>query len=219
MKARLALAVLLVVSINAVALSDTTTVQLIIPDVPKDSGWDAIFDSAVNVGIPVPVDDIVFDGNGGYVVIQIEPKTFRDFTPIAIRFQQRLVDAVRVIRIADESIMNLTGVEWTDFHWELRDPVDGVAVFDASDPGSFSVAPFTNKDLTLTALYADEPGAVPAGTLFSPGVGSGPLYIVTDPGQGLMSFTLIQYPTPEPGTMALLALGGVVVLWRKPRKA
>lgn len=208
MKARLALAVLLVASINPVALSDTVIVPL---DHGSVSGWNAIFDDDV-AGVVV---DVVTDD---YVMIQIEPKIFLDFAPIAFTFQQHLPDAVGVIRIADESITNATGVEWTDFHWELMvDSVNGTAVFDDTDPGNFNIAPFTNKDLHPATLDADA-GIVLPGGLFSPGHGSGPLYIVTDPGQELLRFTLIQYPTPEPVTMAMLALGSAAVLMRRRRR-
>ena len=220
MKARSTVVVLLVSAVLSLAGASQAaeiTVSLTIPPQALDSGWDATYEDNGDIGIPVPVDAIDLTGNG-YVVIEII-KTFRDFnTPISIKFEQRLADAVDVIRIAEEAVTNLTGVPWTDYHWKLIDVTGGVAFFDTTDPGNFSVSPFTNKNLQSDLLEADG-GVVPAGGLFAPGYGSGPLYIVTDPaGQQMVNFTLVQYPTPEPATMSVLVLGAAALLIRRRRR-
>jgi len=206
MKIRVALVVLFLSA--GVSMADVMTLPLIL-----DSGWDATINDTENVGIVVDAVSTVED----YVVIEII-KTFRDFTPIVIDFQAR-ANAVGTIRISDETIVNLTGVDWTDYHWEIVDVQGGTATF--ADPGDFSVAPFETKNLTLSTLDAFGGGTVPGnGAVFAPGLNSGPLDIVTDPaGAGPVSFKLVQYPTPEPATMTVLALGGLIALRRRRRKA
>lgn len=201
----------------------------------SDSGWDAVITDDVNTGIVV---DIVADD---FVVIEIV-KIFADaplpggqFTPNVITFRQRLDDELTFddIRIADESIFNATGAEWTDYHWRL---VGQAAAFDrqATDAGGFSVSPFTGKTWgpSQTGWDLNTPGAHPAtldvfggavadqGT-FSPGRDSGPLFIdvnLSEDGPARTEFVLVQTPTPEPGTAVVVALGGLVALFRRRRR-
>jgi len=206
MKIRIALVVVFLSA--GVSMADVMTLPLVL-----DSGWDATINDSENVDIVVDAINVVED----YVVIEIF-KNFRDFdTPIVIDFESS-PNAVNIIRISDENIVNLTGVDWTDYHWEIINVTGGTATF--ADPGDFSVAPFDTKVLTLDTLDAFGGGPVLDGSVFAPGQNSGPLDIVTDPaGVELVSFTLVQYPTPEPATLAVLALGGLVLLRRRRRRA
>jgi hypothetical protein len=109
-----------------------------------DSGWDAVLTDNVYTG--VFVDDV----GTGFVLIEIA-KTFYlpprqgQFPANVIGFRQRLDDSatVPVIRIKDETIINLTGVPWTDYHWEIN---GSMAAFDraATEAGGFATLPFTN---------------------------------------------------------------------------
>ena len=127
---------------GAPALAGLITVDLIDPGTGDDSGWDAVYDdSLVSFGVQgVTV--------GSAVVVEIQ-KTFTDppvggsIPPIDIAFQPG-AGAVPAIRIADEIIINNTGVTWTDFHWEL----DGAAVFDPTQ-GFVSIDPFTNSQYSM----------------------------------------------------------------------
>jgi hypothetical protein len=211
------------------ALANTAHTDVIKPLVlgDHDSGWDAILTDDVNSGVIV---DVVGDD---YVIIEIT-KIFHDapsggvFTPNLIGFRQRLDDAntVATIRIADEFILNDTGTEWTDYHWEI---VGDAAAFDmiATDAGGFSISPFTVKSWgpAQTGWDANHPatldvsgGVVSSPSVYMPGSSGGSLYIDVDLSLAESDFTLKQTPTPEPGTLALLVLGGSLILARRRRR-
>ena len=203
-----------------------------------DSGWDAVIADNVNTGIVI---DLI---TSEYVVIEIA-KIFPDppsatgrFTPNLIEFRQRLGDAETLtdIRIADEIIFNATGSEWEDYHWRI---VGEAAAFDrpATEAGGFSINPFTNKtwgpsqvgwDLSSPDSPGDHPavlnvdgGLVPDRRSFLPGLGSEPLFIdvkLGEPGVMDSDFILVQTPTPEPATAAVVALGGMVMVLRRRRR-
>lgn len=214
MKIRVALVVLFLSA--GVSVADVMTLPLIL-----DSGWDASVSDPEDVHIVV--DDISRAPGNEYVLISIT-KNFDDInTPVVIDFQSRVVSQqpfvgpVDIVRISGEDIFNGTGVDWTRYHWEITNVTGGTAVF--ADPGNFSVAPFDTKNLTVHTLEAFGGQPVFDGTTFAPGQNSGPLDIVTvaDAGQ-LVGFTLVQYPIPEPATIAVLVLGGLVVLGRRRRR-
>jgi len=182
----------------------------------QPSGWEARYDDAL-VGVTVDMLETV-GLTPGYVDIEIG-KQFTDFVNVPVEFFQIAPNPVPVIRIVDETMANSTGRVWTDFHWELAGP----ATF--SDPDDFYIGPFTRKILTATTLDVDlgVVGDAPPNNIFRPGdpdQPGGPLYIHPAIGQepDFTSFTLIQYPTPEPGTMALLAVGGAALLRRRRRR-
>jgi hypothetical protein len=187
-------------------------------------GWVA---STVNVGEA----SIVVDAETSeYIVIQISkdftdpPDEFGNFPGILIDFVQADPNAVPRIIIADESITNFTGVEWTDYHWQILDGTD--AWFNQSESAGWTVDPFTNKTWTdiigvnmAQGLDADG-GVVPDfGASFFPGGSVDPNdHLVIDINlTGTSSFTFKQFPTPEPATLTLLALGGAALLRRRVR--
>jgi len=192
----------------------------------KDSGWDAIV--ADNICNAVAVDMI----GSNYVLIQItkiftDPPSAGQYTPNLIRFHQRLGDrnTVGSIRIADESIFNYTGSDWTDYHWEI----DGsAAAFNiaATDNSGFSVSPFTNEtwgppptgwDANHASALNVCDGVVSNLSWFYPGSRSGTLHIDVDLGRQNSDFTLQQMPTPEPCSMVVLGCGGMLMFLRRTR--
>lgn len=229
--AALAAAILVGLGGAAPAVAGIITVPLVDTVHGIDSGWDATFDDVGVTGITV--DQVKFNLTGGYVLIQVRkdfligpnPETGQ-FPTLHIVFSQRLDDlhTTGTIRIADEVISNHTGVAWTDFHWGLID--QGHAWFDIAASGQFGIVPppgFQNQTWVprpaepgkadILEAYA---GLVPNGSAYFPGVDDGDLVIRTDLAyQDPVSFGLKEYPTPEPATVALLAVGGLGLLARR----
>ncbi len=191
-----------------------------------DSGWSIIMPDDTANGIVV---DAVTDS---YVRIEIakiftEPLKDGEFTPRTYTFYQRLIDGTTVptIQITDENIRNLTGSDWTDYHWEI---IGRSAAFDrdATDGSGFSTSPLVVKTWgpAQVGWNADHPatldvegGVVPNGGVYSPGLDAGKLYIDVDLDQDDSTFMLKQVPTPEPGALILLLLGSGIALTRRLR--
>lgn len=196
--------------------------------IPLAGGWQADVQNPAHVSLTV--DTVGAD----FIVVEVA-KDFTEppgvggvFPPLLIDFQQIAPDENTVPRIiiADETITNQTGVPWTDFHWAVLN--DGDAWFDVSDSMSFSVSPFTNKTFSDPGNVFGDPdratdlavdgGIVLPGQSFFPGggPGNGDLVIATDlSGGDPLSFTLKEFPTPEPGSVLLLGLLGVWGLRRR----
>jgi hypothetical protein len=206
-----------------VATSQGALVTIALKDATgTDSGWDALIPDDIHTGIVV--DKIT----SSYVRIEI----FKDLlpgtdqrTPHQILFQPRVgaAPAVSTIRITDETIINDTGWTWLDYHWSIT----GAASFNKTltDASGFSLAPFQTKTWS-TAIDTDHyldlgasNGAVAPGGIFRPGLAGGELVIDISTNANSRSFTLMQYPTPEPATMVTLVLGGLGVLARRRRTA
>ncbi|MBA7554762.1 hypothetical protein ES705_47393 [subsurface metagenome] len=151
------------------------------------------------------------------------------FATIAIQFQQVSADAVSQIIIADEIITNSTGVDWTDFHWELLNGPDAVFDSAATLAAGFYTSPLDNKTFGSgdTSLMVDGFGLGPggsdavvaAGAVWFPGDGAtnGELFIDVVPSaqEPYTVFTLKETPTPEPATLGLLLIGGLALLRRR----
>jgi hypothetical protein len=186
----------------------------------QDSGWTVTL--ADNVHSGVVVDSIT----SSYVIIEVI-KTFwtgpesGQFNPNLIQFTQRLDSAHTVpsIWITSEAITNLTGADWTGYHWE----VDGAAAAfnkDQTDASVLSIGPFVNQTWGPSpvgqpshAMTLDvDGGTIADGDTYFPGSAHGRLYVDVDLGTSPVSFTLKQYPTPEPCSMGLLLLGAVGML-------
>lgn len=227
----LALAVLLAVACPAMAAPvgfRPITPLALVDTNGNDSGWDVYLYDAAHTGVTV---DVV-GSNAAYVRLEIgksfnQPPVNGIYSTNVIQFVQRLDDAhtAAVIQINDEAILNLTGYDWNDYHWE----VSGNGAFNqtATDSSNFSIAPFTikawgNPPSGFASGYADSlflsGGTVPAGGSFFPGNATGILYLTADrSGDSPASITLTQYPTPEPASLALILGGAAVAFFRRRR--
>jgi hypothetical protein len=198
-----------------------------------DGGWQA---TVVDPGTAFIVNDPPLPGPPDTPVIEIS-KDFVDppgpagaYPPINIVFQQIAPDASTSSRIiiADEVITNLTGTDWTDYHWQILD--SGDAWFNVPLSSGWSVNPFTGP-----ATFSDPNnifggdddratdidvfgGPVFDNTSFNPGVLGGELVIDANLAGSAtpVVFTFKQFPTPEPSTLALLAVG-LLVFRRRQR--
>jgi len=173
--------------------------------IPLGGGWEAQVPNLSQVSINV--DSVTSE----FVAIEIskdftEPYNGIGFPGLSILFTQVAADAVTSPRIVilDESVTNLTGSDWTDYHMAIDS--GGEVEFDIAASLGFSMAPFTNQLLTLTTLDADG-GVVFNNSSFFPGAGPGELVMFADLSGDPVSFSLIEFPTPEPATLALLVLG------------
>lgn len=188
-------------------------------------GWRANWPTLPG-GLDIQVDQLTPE----FVKVRI----IKDFTapPSGGVFEPRLIDFVQIkpdaetvpqIIITQETISNQTGSPWTDYHWAVFN--QGEVWFKVPESAGFDVSPFTNKVFSDPYLIFNDPnratdldvdgGLVPAGGTFLPGAAAGDLCIGIDLTASLpVSFTFKQFPTPEPASLALVALS-VVALRRR----
>lgn len=190
-----------------------------------DSGWQADWPANLD-----PYVDINFNGATStniYIQKSAEfiqgPDEFGQFPSIPITFRQIDASTITQIVIQDEIITNSTGVDWTDFHFDL---LDGNDAFFKDDPGFF----FTTSPLDHQVFSADKQSfdvdgfglgpngtdaVVPKNSVWNPGDGAtdGNLVISVVSGTGgtYTTFTLKETPTPEPASLVLLALGALML--------
>jgi hypothetical protein len=185
-----------------------------------NSGWQAIFDPALDPYVDLMVDQVTHD-----TVYLEKSAEFRDppnqgvFPAIAIVFQQIAANAVPHIVITDEIVTNHTGANWTDFHFNLLDhneaKFDHATVFN-TDP--FSHQQFVNDDngFWVDGFGTGHNGAdavIPNNGIWFP---HGRLIIDATPHANLpfALFSFKEQPTPEPAS-ALLLLAGALFLRRR----
>jgi hypothetical protein len=206
------------VSLAVCASASAATVPL------GTSGWQATWDASLD-----PFVNITFIQQVGDTVV-IEktaeftqgPDEFGLFPTIPITFQQVAPSTVNEIVIAQETLTNSTGVDWTDFHWDL---LDGGDVWFDTVGFQFDTTPLTNQAFSPdnTSFFVDGFGLGPGGTdavvadgtTWTPGAGPNDNLVMDVVSTGSTVFTLKETPTPEPGTLALLALGAIGVLRRR----
>jgi len=192
-----------------------------------DSGWSVTYDDAY-VDIAV---DLVNMGKD-FVLIEVS-KDFAQpgypLTSILMDFIQREDDAqtVSTIIIADESITNLTGVAWTDYHWQLLDHDEVWFDIELSTTFGIQADPhfktqiwhtLPNDPSKANALTVED-GVVADFSSYFPGMDASDLVIAVDLGnEGPVSFEFKQYPTPAPATMALMGLGLVAIVLQGKRR-
>jgi hypothetical protein len=187
------------------------------------ASWDPSLDSYVSIGAKGVVNDAVYIEKSAEF---IQPPVNGIFPSIAVVFRQTGPSTVTDIVIDDEIITNSTGVDWTDFHFEVLNGPD--AKFDPVATGGsggdlpigWTIAPFTQAAFTADLLELNVwGGVVPAGGLWFPGDGAtnGQLWIdvVSKHNLPYTVFTLKETPTPEPIAVSLFVLSGVVLLRRR----
>ena len=210
-----------------------------------DSGWTATVEAGASIGIVVRSVDLGDDPYVRIQIDKgfFDPPEGGVFAANRVHFWQHLDDAYTVSRIEidDEAIYNFTGADWTGYHWEI---VGAGAAFDktATEDSGFSQAnPSSIDPFTIMTWGPAQTGwdvGHPASLDLSGGVVGGdvvdpdwlPFWPAMEAGEGMLiidvdlslpkpdsDFLLVQYPTPEPGTMALLALGACALLGRARR--
>jgi hypothetical protein len=196
------------VALGSAAFADPITI-------PLGEGWQAtIFD-------PDHVAILVADDNPEDGVLNIRKRaTFVGLDPITnqpvpalVTFQQIASDAATAarIQIVDEALGNSTGLDWDAFR-NILAPGANVS-FNQALSATYSIAPFTTRTYNGSSsevVYAG--GIVPDGSTWIPGVPDGELVIDANlSAPGPIVFTLKEIPTPEPASLALLALGSVLL--------
>lgn len=133
--------------------------------------------------------------------------TFTQIAPDAMTATQIALDA--------EFITNSTGLDWNGFREIL---VPGArAEFDPGMSAAFDITPFSNRAYSLgNSAVTFTGGVVHDGDVWTPGVAGGELVIIVDLSTSFPAqFTLKEIPTPEPGSLALLAAGAIAALRRR----
>lgn len=197
------------------------------------SGWEANWAPSLD-----PFVNIVLVGETANIItIRKEaeftqpPNQFDLFNTIPIGFQQTGASTITSIVIEEESILNSTGVAWTDFHFDLvgGPVIDPVSVFRNDKSFSFDTSPLDNqmfspddRSLWIDGFGLGDGGSdakILPGGLWQPGsgVGGGELIIdvISQAQAPFTSFELKETPSPEPATFGLLALGGLTLLGRR----
>ena len=134
-------------------------------------------------------------------------KTFSSINPISLTFTVEHQDGGGGNPYSfTESVLNNTGLTWTDFHYSINEPDRGQGVvFTQFNSGS------TFGDFTLDSPPSSGPRNLNfTGTLASGNSADAAFSISPfDPGAGnTTTFVLTQVPTiPEPGTYAMLIAG------------
>lgn len=183
-------------------------------------GWQATIFNEEQVDLVVDFVDLDQD----ILVLQ----KFADFTQIdpdtglpaalSIAFQQIAPDEETVshILLTDMFLFNDTGVNWSSF----REILLGSSVeFDPIASAGFSFDPFNemlfsddNKQIT----FSD--GSIDNGSIWTPGLVSGALYINVDLSQDSpVSFILKELPVPAPSALLLFACSALFPLSRRRR--
>lgn len=188
-------------------------------------GWQATWTGGGDIGITV--DDVTPDA----VLIEIS-KDFDD-PPIngaipgrPITFVQTADDAGTVSRIVirDETITNLTGVDWTDYQWDL---IGGsLAWLNVPLSQDWSVTPFGSKVFSDPGNVFNDPdratrlsatgGLISNFGSFFPGLQAGDLVIDVDlSGPTPVTFVLDQFAAPEPASLGMLVVSAVALALRR----
>lgn len=190
-----------------------------------NTGWQAVWDSSLDPYVQIHYNGVV----GNSILIQKSaeftqgPNRYGVFPSIPIQFQQIGPSTINEIVILDESIRNSTGVDWTDFHFDLLDGTD--AYFDEYQDFFFTTAPLNNQQFVNNhqGFYVDGFGlgpdgtdaVVPAGSPWFPGDGASDgdlvISVVSKSAEPYTVFTLKETPTPEPASLVLLALGALML--------
>ena len=124
-------------------------------------------------------------------------------------------DKIDKIIIHSETIDNNTGLVWDAFSWHLQPT--GAAEFNTIESSGWTEASFSTWVFETDNKLVASNGSVANGATFSP-ASNLVIDIKLDSSDAAVAFTLKQHTTPEPATMAVLVVGGLVVLSRRFRK-
>lgn len=207
--------------------------------VPLGGGWQASWDASYDLDGGVSVEPVGLESGGDVLIIRkivkfTLPPANGIFPTIPIMFTQIAPGAATHIVIDSEDIENATGVDWTDFHIYLlggKTVFNPVSTLQSGGPApiGWELAQFSAVDFNTTLNRMDIwGGVVPAGQFWRPGGTTGPggsgggqLWLDVFPSsnpEAFTSFWLKETPTPEPATLCLLALGGVVLFTKRGRR-
>lgn len=194
----------------------------------EDTGWQAVWDNGldglVDIWIPrssPPTANTIFIQKSAQFTQG--PDEFGQFPTIPITFMQIGPSTITRIVIQDEIITNATGVDWTDFHFDLLDKGDawfehGPDFFFTTSPLDHQVFSADNKSFSVDGFGLGPGGTdavVPNNSVWFPGDGptDGNLVIrvVSKTAEPYTVFTLKETPTPEPASVLLLALGALLL--------
>jgi hypothetical protein len=214
-----------------------------------DTGWTVElmgvehFDGSVFVGLlGVTNDQVPGAPASRRILIEIDKifdnPHFNDFglgQTAALKFTLANIEAPDyspTLVLNDEKIDNNTGTAWTDFHmlleWDLNAEAPNAQfnpdhIFTPGVSGNpFQTVAFaytTMNDVRYRNRLNFLNGIVPAGSTLTPGSDGSYVQIDTSLSQG-QSFILKEYPTiPEPATLAILGVGGILLARRNRRQS
>ena len=123
-------------------------------------------------------------------------------------------DLIDKIIIESETIVNNTGLAWDSFSWQLLPTA--AAEFNIGESSGWTEPSFSHWPLTAQQLLASN-GTVANGATFAPGRNL-VIDIHLDASAGPLAISLKQNVTPEPATLAVLFVGGVLIVSRRFRK-
>jgi hypothetical protein len=177
-------------------------------------GWEAI----------VPENTTLLVNFGDTELRLLVLEKFSEFNvtqPVSITFIQNDLDvntATRIVITAAE-IVNLTGETWVEFHETLT----GDAVMfnqEVTENSGFTFDPFTTASYNPNGHeVVFTGGRLNSGDTWLPGLDAGGLVIDVELSGADVSFILEQMPIiPTPGSMALLAMGGALLIPQRRRR-
>jgi len=177
------------------------------------AGWEA----EIPDGVPITIDAI-FASEALQISVFTEFANFGSLDALPVTFRQTAetpgTATMLVLAVAD--IINNSGQSWVGFRYILE---GGSVEFDADESSGFAAEPFGDAFFDPGGQLAEFTGGVlGVGETWSPGSGPGGLVMNVDISGGpLVSFTLLQAPIPTPGSLALLAIGGLILIPRRMR--
>lgn len=182
--------------------------SLVLGDSGWTASWDASLDPVLSIGVDLSssdADSVVIEKS---ITFNSSFVTDGQVDPATIVFQQTTADAKRLVMVADETVVNDTGLAWNGFRMTILDGTTGTDVDSRFDPaatgigtpGGFDVSPFTTASFSQNDQILDLGGGTLAdGQTWTPGQGpdNGELVIIGLPasgGDGLRSFALKEEP-------------------------
>jgi hypothetical protein len=215
----LALSAMLADPLNAAIMMD--------PLSGTDSGWIASWGESVVTVVPISVVGntltvTIYKNFGPAEAADGEEESHDALITFTHSATPPLSGYVTKIVVAGETIQNNSALAWTQFNWIILQP--GTASFNVNE-SAWDAAPFTvnhwldavGEPVTgnsATRLTVSD-GEVGAGSVFTP---QG--YLVIQPNQGITTFTLKEFPVPEPVSLCLLGVAAIGLLRaRKIRRA